>query len=86
VANELIANAVEHGRPPIDIALRHDRGLRLTVTDHGDGPGAAPSGLGLQLVQRIVTQGLRGSFTLHRLPEGGTEAQVTFEPADGCGS
>ncbi len=86
VAHELIANAVQHGRPPIDVELHLHRGLRLAVTDHGDGPNGTPSGLGLQLVQRIVDQGLRGSFTLHRTAEGSTEAQVGFDPAGGCGS
>jgi two-component sensor histidine kinase len=86
VANELIANAVQHGRPPIDIELRHEHGLRLTVRDHGKGPDGAAPGLGLQLVQRIVYQSLHGSFVLHCYPEGWTEAIVEFDPVAGCGS
>jgi two-component sensor histidine kinase len=86
VANELIANALQHGRPPIDIELRHEQGLRLTVRDHGNGPDGASPGLGLQLVQRVVDQSLHGSFVLHRCPQGFTEAVVTFDPVAGCGS
>jgi two-component sensor histidine kinase len=79
IANELIANAVEHGRGPIEVSLRHENGLRLTVLDHGDGPNGAAPGLGLQLVERIVSQGLHGSFVLQRTAQGDTEAQISFD-------
>lgn len=86
VANELIANAVEHGRPPIDVELRHDDHLVLSVRDHGNGVNGAEPNLGLQLVHRVVDQGLHGSFSLHRLANGATEARVTFDPAHPCAS
>jgi len=86
VANELIANAVEHGRPPIDVELRHDDHLVLSVRDRGNGVNGAEPNLGLQLVHRVVDQGLHGSFSLHRLPDGATEARVTFDPAHPCAS
>ncbi|MHB8658156.1 MAG: sensor histidine kinase [Solirubrobacteraceae bacterium] len=86
VANELVANAVRHGRPPIDVELCRENGLLLSVRDRGDGPNGSAPGLGLQLVQRVVDQGLRGSFVLHHRPQGDTEALVAFDPAGGCGS
>lgn len=81
VANELIANAAQHGRPPIEVELRRDAGLSLIVRDHGDGLGDSPPGLGIQLVDRIAEHGLRGSFCLRRTAEGNTEAEVSFAPA-----
>jgi two-component sensor histidine kinase len=81
VANELVANAVRHGRPPISVELSRDQGLVLVVSDHGDGPNGASPGLGLQLVQRIVTQGLAGSYTVRRTGAGATEARVSFDLA-----
>jgi two-component sensor histidine kinase len=86
VANELVANAVQHGRLPIDVELRREHGLLLTVRDHGGGPHGAAAGLGLQLVERVVGQGLRGSFKLQHRAQGTTEALVAFDPAGGCGS
>jgi two-component sensor histidine kinase len=85
-ANELLANAVQHGRPPIEVALERGDGLSLTVRDHGDGPCGNEPGLGLQLVERIVSQGLAGSFTLRHLPGSGTEAQILFGITDRCAS
>ncbi len=82
VANELIANATQHGSPPIQVDLERelDGGLVLAVRDHGDGPNGHASGLGLQLVERIVDQSLGGRFTVEHTAEGMTEAKITFEP------
>lgn len=74
VANELVMNAYRHGAPPIVV---HLDGGRLRVDDCGDGC-AEPSGLGLELVRRMVEQGLRGHFELRGLPDGGTRAEVVF--------
>jgi two-component sensor histidine kinase len=83
VANELIANAVQHGRPPISVSLAREDELVLRVRDGGAGAGGAAPGLGLQLVERIVAQGLHGEFALASGGDG-TEARVSFrEP---CGS
>jgi two-component sensor histidine kinase len=81
VANELITNAFQHGCPPI--AVRLDSGAlehRLRVDDCGRGANDA-TGLGLQLVQRVVEQGLRGRFALSTRPGGGTRAEAIF-PAE----
>lgn len=86
VANELVANAAEHGQPPIEVELRHDDEFVLSIRDHGRGPNGAQPGLGLQLVQRVVDQGLHGSFALQRRADGSTEALVTFDATRACAS
>jgi two-component sensor histidine kinase len=81
VANELITNAFQHGSPPI--AVRLDSGDHqhcLRVDDCGKFANNA-TGLGLQLVQRVVEQGLRGRFALSTRPGGGTRAEAVF-PAE----
>jgi two-component sensor histidine kinase len=77
VANELITNAFQHGTSPIVVQLSGGPRTRLRVDDRGNGiEGAA--GLGLELVRRLVEQGLRGRFELTALPGAGTRAEVVF--------
>jgi two-component sensor histidine kinase len=85
VANELIANAARHGRPPIHVLLHGEHPIVLEVRDAGDGPRDAAQRLGLQLVHQIVERGLAGSFTLSAGTPTGTCAQVCFD-ADRCAS
>jgi two-component sensor histidine kinase len=90
VANELISNAAQHGRPPIQVQLRgNGPGLPgpivLEVTDAGDGPLGGEERLGLQLVRQIVERGLMGSFTLSGEGADGTCARVRFD-AERCAS
>jgi two-component sensor histidine kinase len=80
VANELITNAFQHGASPITVHLTGGRQIRLRIEDGGRGADGA-TGLGLQLVRRMVEQGLRGRFELTTLPGGGTRAEVTL-PAE----
>jgi len=80
VANELITNAFQHGSPPIAVRLYSGAEHRLRVDDCGDGTNDA-AGLGLELVQRVVEQGLRGSFALSTRPGGGTRAEAVFPAA-----
>ena len=77
VANELITNAYQHGRSPIAVELRGGRLTRLRVDDRGNGSESA-GGLGLELVRRMVEQGLHGRFELTARPGRGTRAEVVF--------
>jgi two-component sensor histidine kinase len=77
VANELVTNAFRHGEPPIVVRLGGGPRPRLQVDDGGCGTDR-PGGFGLDLVRRMVEQGLDGRFELGRLPGGGTRAEVEF--------
>jgi two-component sensor histidine kinase len=86
VANELIANAVQHGTAPVAVELAGDGALTLTVSDAGAHQAACTRGLGLQLVERVVDRGLHGSFTLGPAADGTTQARVTFNADRTCAS
>jgi two-component sensor histidine kinase len=78
VANELVMNAFRHGAPPIRMRLRGGHETQLRVEDSGPGTEAA-GGIGLNLVRRLVEQGLGGRFELRSGALGsGTYADVTF--------
>jgi two-component sensor histidine kinase len=77
VANELVTNAFQHGAPPVVVKLSTGSRTRLRVDDNGAGH-EGPAGLGLELVRRMVEQGLGGSFELGALSGGGTRAEVVF--------
>ena len=81
IANELLANALRHGAPPVTITLERDAAqVRLTVTDHG-GSVDPDSGLGLTLVRQLATQGLGGTFELSA-HDGETVATLRFNVDD----
>jgi two-component sensor histidine kinase len=80
VANELITNAYQHGALPITVRLNAGEQHRLLVDDCGN-TARGRTGLGLQLVQRMVEEGLRGRFALSTRPGGGTRAEVIFPAA-----
>lgn len=78
VANELVANAIRHGSPPIRVRLEAGEETRLLVEDAGGGRTRPDgSGNGLRLVRRLVEQGLNGRFEL-RADGVGTRAEVVF--------
>ena len=77
VANELVTNAFQHGAPPIVVRLSGGVLTRLCVDDRGGGVERA-AGFGLDLVRRMVEQGLGGRFELRALSGGGTRAEVVF--------
>lgn len=80
VANELLANAVQHGRRPVIVRLDGGRPVRLIVDDAGDGCDGHVPGLGLELVEQVVAHGLKGRFTLGPRAGVGTRAEVAFDP------
>jgi len=81
VANELITNAFRHGAPPIVVRLDGGVQTRLRVDDSGAGGGRDATGFGLDLVQRMVEQGLDGRFELRARTGSGTRAEVVFPSA-----
>lgn len=84
IVNELVSNAIKHGRPEegvgtvrVAFARRDDR-YRLSVRDDGAGLGPAgpAGGLGMQLVDGFVRR-IRGVLTIDG-GAGGLEAAVDF--------
>ncbi len=100
IVNELVINALKHGRPLdrpaiVNVSLRRiDSGhARLTISDNGPGlkdsasraPGTSGSGLGTRLINMLVRQ-LNGQL---RIEDGdGYAAHITFalQPAPPWGS
>ena len=80
VANELVTNAFQHGATPIVVQLSGGTLTRLRVDDSGSGV-ARSGGFGLDLVRRLVEQGLDGRFELRARTGGGTSAEVVFPTA-----
>jgi two-component sensor histidine kinase len=86
IVNELVMNALKHGRPTgrhaiIHVGLRRlDSGqARLTIADNGSGMGKAgnpPSGLGTRLISMLVRQ-LNGQLNIEDSADG-YAAHVTF--------
>jgi two-component sensor histidine kinase len=80
VANELVTNAFQHGEPPIVVQLSRGSQTRLRVDDGGRGVEGV-AGFGLELVRRMVEQGLGGHFELSSRSGGGTRAEAVFPTA-----
>lgn len=78
VVNELVTNALRHGRGRVSVGLESPGAeVLLRVGDEGPGPGPAPQGLGLALVDRLVQDGLGGTSTPAAGPAG-WEVSVVF--------
>ncbi len=84
VTNELVANALKHGRGRIEVCFRLDGDTAtLEVCDDGsgfiDGFDAATAGsTGLELVENIVRWDLRGRIAYTNRPGGGAQICVAF--------
>jgi two-component sensor histidine kinase len=73
------------------VARRADTSLQALVRDDGeglpDGFSSESGGLGMQIVQSLVSGDMRGRISWSRLPEGGTEVSVdvNLQPLPGAG-
>jgi signal transduction histidine kinase len=85
IAQEAVANAIKHGRPPITVRLRAEPGsAELEVEDRGSGVGvdalarpASPGHLGfLTMAQRAAKLG--AELAVADRPEGGTRVRVVW--------
>lgn len=85
IAQEAVANAVKHGRPPVRLRLRSESGrAELEVEDRGPGVGdgalarpASPGHLGfLTMVQRAAK--LEAELAVVDRPEGGTRVRLVW--------
>jgi two-component sensor histidine kinase len=82
VINELISNAIKHGKGLVEIIVaREDTGIVVTVCD--DGPGfsddfdpTTAANTGLELIESLVKWDLAGYVEYSNQPTGG--AQVTL--------
>lgn len=79
VANELIANAVDHGAPPIQVRFAATHLAELDVHNTGaTDDRQTGGGLGLRLVRQVTEHGLMGTFALVGGPGGHAHARVVF--------
>ena len=84
LVNELLSNAVKHGKGDIDVALTTEgETVCLEVCDDGPGfpPGfdsATAANTGLELVESIGRWDLGGQVAYETRPEGGARVRVTF--------
>lgn len=93
IINELTINTIEHavaGRDAVRINVQIAReDNTATLIYHSDGPGYPPEVLeerrynaGLDIIQRMVTETLRGELTLRNAPDGAV-AEIRFQVDDG---
>jgi two-component sensor histidine kinase len=85
LVNELISNAVKHGKGPVDLNLSAEGdNARLTVSDNG--PGFLPSfqaerdgNTGLSLIESVARWDFQGDVVYENRPEGGASVTVRFK-------
>ena len=84
VINELISNAIKHGKGRVDIVVAQgDTGVAVTVCD--DGPGfpedfdpAISANTGLELIDSLVKWDLAGHVEYGNQPQGGGQVTVSL--------
>lgn len=86
--NEIVTNAVKHGFPDnrkgkisLDLCLKDDRNIVLTINDDGVGLPKdfnleVLKSFGMLMTHNIITKQLQGNFTLHS--DNGTVATLSF--------
>src|SRR5206468_329141 len=85
--NELLNNAVRHGRGAISISFHVRNGFAcLGVADEGDGfppdfDPATSGGTGLEIVESIGRLDLQGTLAYATGPQGGARVSLEFQPA-----
>ncbi len=84
LVNELVSNAVKHGRGEIQVSIQviNDR-ARLAVSDQGPGfsknfDPARTRNTGLELIESVGRHDLMGAITYENRPEGGARVIVEF--------
>jgi PAS domain S-box-containing protein len=84
VANELISNAVKHGKGDIELTL-HQHGSLVTLVIDDDGPGfpenfdpVAAANTGLELIESIARFDLHGETFYQNRSQGGAQIRITF--------
>lgn len=89
LVNELLSNAVKHGKGDIDVALTTE-GETVCLEVGDDGPGFPPgfdsakaANTGLELVESIGRWDLGGQIAYENRPEGGARVRVTFSLQNG---
>ncbi len=89
VLNELVSNAIMHGleghpRGSIRVTATHGDGIvAVDVWNSGSGMPEdfslqTHAGLGLSIVEQLVTNELSGTFLIENEPQGGATARITF--------
>ncbi|MFQ5399683.1 MAG: sensor histidine kinase [Anaerolineae bacterium] len=88
VVNELVQNALQHAftgreRGRVDISMgRSPDELIVVVRDDGRGwPDEAQHGLGLEIVETLVNDDLRGRLIFNRPPDSGAEISIRMPRA-----
>jgi two-component sensor histidine kinase len=84
ITNELVANAVKHGKGDVEVTLRTD-GTRVTLEVCDDGPGFAEgfdpetaAHTGLELIENIARHDLRAKTSYENRTQGGGRVVLNF--------
>jgi signal transduction histidine kinase len=88
VAQEALANAVKHGKPPITVRYRVDEAGAVSLSVDDEGPGIEPDAaevalraghLGVANMQQRAQQ-IGALLDIRRWPSGGTHVAMEWRP------